>query len=219
MTRIFTRILTEIPPAPRSTTPGALAQILQTDQDQVIQGAGRLKRRGLIIVSEPGRYQRTAAGNAVIKAGTEIKPGPMRPGIDAAESKRRVRPPRKDMMIDSGSLRERAWSALRILRKATIPEILELAANGDDGRDPAANIRRYLDQLARFGLVVRLDRRTPGIADTSNGCIRYAVIRDWPRAPLWQAASDRLIDRGTGEPIATEGAPIPKKPVSRRRVR
>jgi hypothetical protein len=71
-----------------------------------------------------------------------------------------------------------------MLKKATLPEILEIADAGDQTQ-AGSNLRRYFGLLARAGIVTQLARREPGAALTSPGFARWSLLRDLgPKAPI-----------------------------------
>jgi hypothetical protein len=206
MARISKTVLTAVPAAPAVITTKDLAAATGLDSRDVVAAIDRLRRRGLVVHTRIGRYQRTVAGNNIVAALVEIKPGPKRPGIDAA-GKRTPRPLRSDDAQGRGALIDRAWAALRQLRKATVPELLELAAGEE--RDASAALSRYLRRLAAHGVVIELQRRVRGIAPTSNGFKQWTLLRDLgPKAPLYRPSTRELVDRNSGLAILpTEATP------------
>jgi Icc-related predicted phosphoesterase len=206
MVRVAQSVLTLIPSYPGTATTKAIAEEAGMTRHDVVEAIGRLSRRGLVVHARRGRYQRTRDGDRVAQAQTEIKPGPPRPGIDAAGVPAK-RPLRSDHVRGRGTLLDRAWSALRQLRKATVPELLELAA--DDERYAETSLSKYLRRLAAHGVVVALSRRVRGMAPTSNGFVQWTLIRDLgPKAPLWRGSTRELVDRNSGLTILLpEGEP------------
>lgn len=199
--RIATVVLTHLPP---SGMPAAsLASIVSgtaLERLQVIGAVDRLAKRGLATKAGIGRYRRTAAGDLVAAAGATIKPGPKRPGVDAKGAPQQ-RDLRADHAAERGTLRDRVWRALRMLKKATIPELLELAAREGEECE-LSNVHRYLSILADHDLVTRLKRRLPGASPMSRGLIQWALIRDvGPKAPLYRKATSELINRNSGAVI------------------
>lgn len=194
MVRLSQTILTALPSEPKTIGMETLCSTAGVTRQQVTCAIGKLIDRGLATSPKRSQYQRTEMGDRVCADGREIKSGP-RPG---SKGKQSLRPSDAKGHSD---LRDRAWKALRMLRKATIPEMLELSSSGDE-RDPHTNVRKYLKALCQRGIVSRLARRTAGMAVTSNGFHQYLLIRDLgPKAPLWRTAADQVVDRNSGEII------------------
>jgi hypothetical protein len=194
MARVSHRVLTALPAAD-AKEPMALAclvRLVSLSAEQVKDSVDRLSKRGLVLHERLARYRRSGAGDAFIAAGHQVKPGSTPGG---------TRPLRRDRAEGGDTLRDRAWSALRQLRKATLPELIELAGEGNE-KDPVGNVRVYLRRLAGFGLVAALKKRAPGMAPTSNGFQQWVLVRDLgPKAPIWLTRQKKLIDRNTGEEL------------------
>jgi hypothetical protein len=192
MARVAHMVLTHLPSAPESMGLDALEAATGLARKQIVMAIDRLSKRRLVAHAGHALYRRTAAGDAFIAAGATVRPGP---------ADRGPRPLRGDHAAGRDTLRDRAWRALRQLKKATLPEILELACRGEEA-DPHGNVRTYLYQLLRKGIVARLSRRVPGIAQTSNGFHQWLLVRDLgPKAPVWRKRSGVLIDRNSGKPL------------------
>ncbi len=165
----------------------ALAEALNLTRRQVSDAAARLLRRGYLERMAAGCYQLTDAGFAACAAGEVIKSGPKGP----RDTARDVR----------NTLRDRAWRAMRIRRRFTIPDLIADAASADD-RKPADNLHRYLRTLARAGYVKELPNRAEGTAITSNGYKRWMISRDTgPRAPVALSKTAAIHDFNTGEDV------------------
>jgi hypothetical protein len=96
-----------------------------------------------------------------------------------------------------GTLRERVWRALRLRRKASIPDLVMLVAEGGE-RDIESNIGKYLSALGRAGYLQKLPLRERGTALTSNGYIRWWLVQDTgPLAPVWRVKADTVYDPNT----------------------
>jgi hypothetical protein len=96
-----------------------------------------------------------------------------------------------DIRVRRVSLKQRLWRALRILRKATLKDLLALAATGEESA-AANNARHYLKVLIDTGFVHRFARRGSG------GVLRYGLIRDTgPKAPVMR--KHEVEDLNTGE--------------------
>jgi hypothetical protein len=149
-----------------------------------------LTRRGLATAPKIGCYRRTPRGDKVIAETTPLRSGPTKATGPRAPS---------------DGLRARAWRALRMRGKATVPEILEIADAGD-GKSPTTNLYRYFGALCRAGILMKLDTREPGAALTSNGFIRWALIRDLgPVAPLMR--NDGVYDPNSKAMIVPQATP------------
>lgn len=164
-----------------------LAGNMDLTKRQVSDAAAKLLRRGYLERMAVGCYQLTPAGFAAAAAGEVIRPGPRGPHT-------RVREVRD-------TLRQRAWTSMRMQRLFTIPDLLLEAARPEDG-DPKDNLQRYLLRLCRAGYVAVSPRRAPGTAPTSNGHHRYLLKRDTgSRAPAVMSKVDGIHDFNTGEVV------------------
>ncbi len=145
-----------------------------------------LMSRGLVRSVGRGRYALTAAGRQVVTSGKEIRSGPR--GLHTG-----VRRPAQD------TLRARLWRALRLKRKASLPELLTLAARGSE-RAAERNAWMYLRALHSAGYIQKLPSRAPGTHPNSRGHIKWLVIRDTgPRAPIVRRRHREMVDPNTGE--------------------
>lgn len=148
----------------------------------LINALCRLVERGLVERVERGCVQLSEAGRTAQASGLIIKSGPRGP----MERRRPVR----------NSLNTRLWRAMRIKGKFTIPALLELAAR--DEKDPANATRRYVRALEKAGFVLRLNRREAGTSPTSNGFVRFSLVRDTgDQAPMLRRGSV-VFDPNTG---------------------
>lgn len=131
-------------------------------------------------------YCATDAGRALIASGKRVTSGPK-----GALTRQRNAP--KD------TFRGRLWRALRMARKATIPDLVEIAQSGKE-RDAYNNANAYLRRLVLAGVAVELPTRAKGFAPTSPGFNRYALIRDLgPQAPI--ATATHVFDPNSGTRI------------------
>lgn len=173
-------------------TVAELASVTGMENRAVVKAAAALIARGLAERAEVGCFTLTAEGQAFRDAGAEITSGPMRP---LTQTYRRWRKP---------ALRDRLWAALRIKGKASIPELLELAGDGE--RDFSNAAQKFLKALSRAGYLREL-RREPGTAPTSNGFKRYQLLRDTgPEAPQLRVRQRQLFDPNTQETFEIGGA-------------
>lgn len=145
----------------------------------IVAAVATLIGRGLADRREVGCYTLTAEGESFRAAGKEIKSGPNGPLNLAA-----VRRPRRTTQ------RDRLWSAMRILKKFTLGEILTLAGDGSE-----SNAQHYIAALAGAGYLRQMHRRERGTSLTSNGFKRWQLIRDTgPAAPIWRKQRGELFD-------------------------
>lgn len=156
----------------------------------LINAAGRLVERGLIERVERGCYRLTAEGEAAQAAGVVIKSGPRGPML-------RRRPVRN-------SLNARLWRAMRLKGKFTIPALLELAVK--DEKNPRCGAERFIRMLERAGYLHRLAKRDPGTSPTSNGYVRWSLVRDTGELPpMPRRNGAELYDPNTGEVMPCSG--------------
>ncbi len=163
-----------------------LAEITGLSRRQVAKTTGRMILRRLVERVEIGCYRLTEAGLASEKAGEVLTSGPTR-----KHTGRRANP--------QGSFRQRAWAAMRMSGKFTVPDLLRLAARPGERGGTAHNLHRYLRALERAGYIRRLPVRESGTRPGSNGFIRWILMRDTgPECPALRN-DGTLIDRNTGE--------------------
>lgn len=168
-----------------------LAAVTGLENRAVVKAAAALIARGLADRAEVGCFTLTIQGQTFRAEGGAVTCGPAGPLTQT------YRRPRRQV------LRDRLWAALRIKGKASLPELLEVAGNGE--RDAANSARRYTAALARAGYLREL-RREAGSAPTSNGFKRYALIRDTgPAAPQLRVRTHELFDPNTGEIVPLRG--------------
>lgn len=97
----------------------------------------------------------------------------------------------------SFGLRSRAWWVMRRRGAFTLAELLATVAEGHE-KDAASNLGRYLRALAAAG-ILKAEGRTVPDKPTSNGCLRYRLVRDLGRdAPVWRASRREIYDPNGG---------------------
>jgi len=118
---------------------------------------------------ERGCYQLTDMGKQAQAEGLVIKSGPRGPIP-------RLKARRKSMTV-------RLWRSMRMHQKFSINDLLiDSVRDEKTGRDMAS---RYLRGLEQAGYVFRLQVKAPGTSLTSNGFVRWSLIRDTgPQAPV-----------------------------------
>lgn len=191
-----TLVLKKLAEAPR-TLSSLAGHFDGSSRRQVVKTVGKLMQKKLVAYvrrrsggfgsrQEEPVYGVTPEGDAFARSGKTITSGPN--GKFAG--------PRKP---GAETLRSRLWRAFRIQRKATIPQLVEVARNAADAVDVNSNALRYLNALCRAGVAAKLPTREKGHALTSNGFVRFALIRDLgPVAPV--AAAAHLIDHNPNAP-------------------
>lgn len=138
----------------------------------VVECLGRLMQKKLAERSSIGTafYRASAAGVAFAQSGKRITAGP-----NAASERK----PLED------TFRARLWRALRVRKKATLPDLIEIARKEGDGDFAHVNAQSWMRSLCAAGIAVKLPTRAEGYAPTSNGFARFALIRDLgPLAPV-----------------------------------
>ena len=152
-----------------------------------------LTGHGLATMRSPGCYRVTEEGAAFLAGRSKVR---LTTGPKAAHGADRS---------SEDSLTARAWRALRIKKKATIPEIMETIA-----AEPKqyAQVGRYLRALVDAGLVKRLPRKVRGQGMGNNGYVQHLMIEDLgPLAPVWKVKAKTLRDPNTGKVYELGSAP------------
>lgn len=158
-----------------------LDAMLPLNRRQISDGAAKLILRGQLERVETGCYQLTATGLEAAVSGETITSGPV--GKHAGRTRRPLR----------DTLRQRAWTAMRMAGNFTVGDLVMAAARDD--RDAENNVARYLRVLRSAGYVVELPVRARGTHLTSNGFKRFRLLKDTgPIAPVWSDARRMFID-------------------------
>ena len=90
---------------------------------------------------------------------------------------------------------------MRIQRGFTINNLLVASTQGGE-RNAANNLRRYLKALAGAGVVRRMKRRVAGTRPTSNGFLKYQLLRDIGEiAPTLRPQTGVLYDHNSGQEL------------------
>lgn len=157
-----------------------LVDALGMTKDGVRDVCKRLVARGLMQSGE-GVHGITEAGIQALAGGAEVVSGPKKGGC---------------VERYKGSLRAKAWRALRIRRKAGVDELLPLVLAAAAAQEDEVNARRSLDYYLRAltlaGFLTELPRR--------GGLARWVLVRDTgPCAPAWHKAQRTVTDANTGE--------------------
>ncbi|BCB26451.1 hypothetical protein SKTS_13370 [Sulfurimicrobium lacus] len=154
------------------------------ERKQIANSCAILVNRELIERIKPGCYKLLPAGHVLIARGFEVKSGPR--GETAVKQ-------------HTDTLRMKAWRAMRQRKKFSLGDLLVLVANGGE-KAIENNVGQYLRALERAGYLTRMARREPGTAMTSNGFIRYLLVKDsGPLAPIWRPSKETVYDPNTQE--------------------
>lgn len=95
--------------------------------------------------------------------------------------------------MKSYGLREKAWWVLRNKKETTIENLMNTLCNGNE-KDGYSNLRKYLRALERAGIIKRAPQRVPGMALTSNGFLRYILVKDvGQEAPVWRQKRNEIF--------------------------
>jgi len=168
-----------------------LADHLPVARNRITDRAGRLVTLGLLVRLEKGVFSLTPAGVEHLAHDRPFRSGP--------------RGPHTGLKTSTDTLVQRAWSAMRRLGRFTVPELVVLAARGDE-KSPQNNIQTYIRRLVSGGYVAVLPVRCPGSTQTSNGFRTFRLVRDTGvLAPVW--SKGRIIDRN-GQPQAGQQAAL-----------
>ena len=166
-------------------TTAELADVTGLSRKQVAKAAGALILRRLAERVETGCYRLTGAGMASEAAGEILKSGPR-----GRHTGRRALP--------RGTFRQRAWAAMRMCGRFTVPDLLRLAGRPGARGGSADNLHRYLRALERAGYIRRLPVRERGTRPGSTGFVRWLLVRDsGPACPALRP-DGAVIDRNTG---------------------
>jgi len=162
-----------------------IAAAVGRSANKVAGAVGEMIVHGLVERIERGCYRLTPEGRALLASGAPIKSGPRGPHSGA-------RRPNPD------TLRQRAWSAMRLMTTFTTVDILLRAAKPDETACES-NLARYLRALIAAGLIVETPRRSfVGQAPSSNGCKVYRLIKDIGEIAPRMSERRGLIDLNRG---------------------
>lgn len=156
---------------------------------ETIKTCGYLVNRGYLSRQENGLFWLTEKGLEAKSQGVVSKSGPM--GPDTGKG----RAPFKN------TLRQRAWSAMRIMGVFSITDLIAVAANDPTERDHV-NIRRYCLALRKAEILLDMPTRERGAAQTSNGFKRYRLFNDLGEiAPTYRGSKNEVFDHNEREVI------------------
>lgn len=154
---------------------------------ETVKTVGYLLNRGYVNRLENGIFELTEAGCEAKTAGVVIKSGPM--GPDSGKSRK----PRK------GTLRQSAWSAMRIMSVFSVNDLVAVASE-DPTDQQHQNLRRYCWGLVKAGMLMEMPNREAGAAESSNGFKRYRLLEDTGSiAPTYRNTKSEVFDHNTSE--------------------
>jgi hypothetical protein len=148
------------------TTDQIADHLTMIDRKRVSAAACRLIQRGYVEREETGVYRLTDAGRTCLASGDAIRVGRHRPLAGQRYPQR-------------NSVRQRAWTAVRLRRRFVAGDILTLVMQpGDDERRTREHLVRWFGELERAGYLRRLPERSDDGKPTSNGEIVWLLVRD-----------------------------------------
>ncbi|MGD9539055.1 MAG: type IV toxin-antitoxin system AbiEi family antitoxin domain-containing protein [Alphaproteobacteria bacterium] len=179
------RLLQLLDPAVPCVTTAEVASATGWPRRMVVRRIDVLRQRGYVIRVHEGCYRLTEAGRRARDAMTPITSGPRGRHTGARK-------------VGADSIAAQVWRCLRAKRAATVPDILAVITT--EAKEPARVIRLYLNALQAADYVGRAVKREAGIAPTSNGFVRWLLLRDTgPEAPVLNVTVGELRDPNTHE--------------------
>lgn len=158
---------------------------------QVEKAALKLHKHLLLEKTSRGCHKLTEAGIAAAAEGKRLRSGPTE----------WVGP-----KVHKDSIRIRAWRAMKLKGKFSLPDLCMLCAKGGE-KDIYSNLRKYVKALEDAGYLIRLSLRESGTAITSNGNVRWWLSPEKVtglQAPVWSAKNKTIYDPNTEETISLE---------------
>jgi len=165
-----------------------MSVITGMDAVQIERATLKLRKHGLMEKTARGCHKLTEAGVAAAAEGKKLRSGP-----------KKWTGPR----VNKASLRIRAWRAMRLKEKFSLPDLAMLCAQGEE-KDIISNLRKYVHALERAGYLSRMSRREPGTSPTSNGHIRWWLQPEKMtglQAPVWSVEKNSVYDPNTEQTI------------------
>jgi hypothetical protein len=153
-------------------TTAHLAERIEGMTTLQLQGVLKTLKGRAMVNSVQGVHQLTDKGRAWAEAGLEVNGGP-RPGNAHSRT--------------SSTLRAKAWRYLRIRGKASLDDILLIAADGCEA-GAEKNLRRYLGALTKAGILVQVKSGWVLPSDRNTGI----------EAPSWNSETRIVTDVNTG---------------------
>jgi len=164
--------------ANKAVAEGALAEAAGIDPRGARAMLRQLAYRGLVKAERRGWWRITAPGRRALAA---ADPARRRPSVAA-----------------------RAWAALRKLKRATVPELVQVAAAPGDRGGATSQVRNFLAVLARAGYVKKLAARQGARGrGLGPGFATYLLTDDTgPLAPMWRGGHVTDGNTGRDRPLA-----------------
>ena len=160
---------------------------------ETIKAAGYLINRGYLLRLENGVFTLTKEGVQAQADGIVIRSGPM--GPDTGKGRKPFK----------GTLRQRAWSAMRVMSVFSTADLTAVACDDPSEKDHA-NLRRYCRALTGAGILMDMPTRASGAAETSNGFKRYRLFNDTGEiAPTYRNTKKEVFDHNTREVFPCQG--------------
>lgn len=98
----------------------------------------------------------------------------------------------------ANTLRQRAWTGMRLAQRFTVGSLLILAKQPDDSH-PESNIRRYIRGLVAAGYVALLPSTGPAPIRGGTGYHQYRLMRDTgPLCPVLRRGNSTIFDPNIG---------------------
>jgi len=166
-----------------------LAELSALERNQVEYAAQKLQKNGPVKMVQPGCLRITKEGIIALESGKKLRSGP--------------KGPQQRTRIFKDSLRTRVWRAIRIRPSFTIQDLIGLVTTGDE-KDATSNIGKYLRALESAGYLIKMQKRLPGTALTSNGFARWRLdpeIDTGTEAPVWRMSKGTIYDPNNGKEI------------------
>lgn len=173
-------------------TEARMAEITGMEPVQIERAALKLRKHELLTKTARGCHKLTDAGRAAAAEGKQLRSGP-----NGQQSGPKV---------NKGTLRIRAWRAMRLKQKFSLPDLCSLCAQGQE-KDIISNLRKYVHALEKAGYLIRLSRREPGQSLTSNGHVRWWLMPEKITgldAPVWSQSNNSVYDPNTEKTISLE---------------
>lgn len=166
-------------------TEARIAELTGLDARQVQQACYYLRTQGLMEFSRPKEQAcnvLTDAGRAAYEQGQNLRTG-------SSVNKRK---PRCEVYM-------RAWRAMTIRGKFTLPE-LEMLVADDSGNARPHLLQLYVTALERAGYLIRMPRKVPSLNSKGRGHVRWMLSPDkvtGRHAPVWSKTGNTLYDPNT----------------------